>query len=125
MVFIVPRSERILLLRGISESDQWYLDYTLDSPIIQRIKAPGCGRFGSNVRVERELRRLDKAGSNGMRSTTAGIDNEYASTMSRIVHSYGHGGPGWSLSFGCAGDVVKLVEEILAGIPPKPMGGTE
>lgn len=55
---------------------------------------------GSNVRVERELRR----------------------TGSKIVHSYGHGGAGWSLSFGCAQDVAALVDQTLAGIPARPMG---
>jgi D-amino-acid oxidase len=51
-----------------------------------------------NVRVERELRR-----------------------PSRIIHSYGQGGAGWSLSFGCAEDVLKLVEEALADIPAMTM----
>jgi D-amino-acid oxidase len=32
---------------------------------------------------------------------------------SRIVHHHGHGGSGWTLSFGCAGDVVVSVEEAL------------
>jgi D-amino-acid oxidase len=30
-----------------------------------------------------------------------------------IIHNYGHGGSGYTLSFGCAEDVVKLVETIL------------
>ncbi|KAL0063905.1 hypothetical protein AAF712_009187 [Marasmius tenuissimus] len=57
---------------------------------------------GTNVRVERELRSL------GM-----------GSPPSRIVHSYGQGGAGWSLSFGCAADVLKLVEEALQDVKPK------
>ncbi|KAI1813097.1 nucleotide-binding domain-containing protein [Poronia punctata] len=121
IVFLVPRNDNILLIGGITEPREWTLDLTLDSPIIKRMRercekflpglknarldpdyplAQGLRPFrGRNVRVERELRR----------------------TGSKIVHSYGHGGAGWSLSFGCAQDVSMLVDEALAGIPAKPM----
>ncbi|GAP83699.2 putative FAD dependent oxidoreductase [Rosellinia necatrix] len=122
IVFLVPRNDNILLIGGITEPHKWDLDLTLDSPIIRRMRER-CDKFlpglkdaqldpdyplaqglrpfrGSNVRVERELRR---AGS-------------------KIVHSYGHGGAGWSLSFGCAQDVAMLVDEALAGVPARPMG---
>lgn len=121
IIFLVPRNDNILLIGGIAEPHKWDLDLTLDSPIIQRMRrrceaflpclknaqvdpdyplAQGLRPFrGSNVRVERELR----------------------STSSRIVHSYGQGGAGWSLSFGCAQDVVMLVDEVLSGLPARPM----
>jgi D-amino-acid oxidase len=53
----------------------------------------------SNVRVERETR-LKKNGS-----------------ASRIIHSYGQGGSGFTLSFGCASDVLNLVIDMEAEIP--------
>lgn len=121
IVFLVPRNDNILLIGGIAEPHKRDLNLTLESPIIKRMRkrceaflpslkaarvdpdyplAQGLRPFrGSNVRVERELRR---AGS-------------------RIVHSYGQGGAGWSLSFGCAQDVAMLVEEVLAGVPARPM----
>ncbi|KAI1163138.1 nucleotide-binding domain-containing protein [Nemania serpens] len=121
IVFLVPRNDNILLIGGITEPHKWNLDLTLQSPIIRRMRercdnflpglkdahldadyplAQGLRPFrGSNVRVERELRR----------------------TGSKIVHSYGHGGAGWSLSFGCAEDVAMLVEETLAGVSARPM----
>ncbi|KAI8634332.1 nucleotide-binding domain-containing protein [Xylariaceae sp. FL1651] len=121
IVFLVPRNDNILLIGGITEPHEWDLNLTLDSPIIRRMRQR-CDKFlpglknarldpdyplaqglrpfrGSNVRVERELRR----------------------TGSKIVHSYGHGGAGWSLSFGCAQDVAALVDETLAGVPATPM----
>lgn len=58
---------------------------------------------GRNVRVERELRLTPTGG------------------ISRIVHSYGQGGAGWSLAFGCASDVKDLVREALRNIAPAPM----
>lgn len=30
----------------------------------------------------------------------------------RIIHNYGHGGAGWTLSWGCAGEVLKLARQI-------------
>jgi D-amino-acid oxidase len=115
-------------LPGIAQPNENTLDLTLDSPEIQRMRAR-CNRFvpglergeydpeaplvqglrpcrGENVRVERELRRRR--------------DGSY----SRIVHSYGQGGSGFTLSFGCAGDALGLVREVEAGIPPVPMKGS-
>ncbi|KAH0548031.1 hypothetical protein GP486_008227, partial [Trichoglossum hirsutum] len=128
IVFIVPRNDNILLIGGISEANQWNLDLTLDSPIIKRMRArceafmpdlkkarldpdyplaQGLRPFRTrNVRVERELRRQRGRGD--------------AQRPSRIIHSYGHGGAGWSLSFGCAGDVAGLVEEALRDVSPNP-----
>ncbi|KAM7187840.1 D-aspartate oxidase [Naviculisporaceae sp. PSN 640] len=57
-----------------------------------------------HVRLERELR-----------------PQPDTSTPSRIVLSYGQGRAGWSLSFGCAGDVTALVEEALLDLAPRPM----
>ncbi|KAH8205268.1 hypothetical protein TruAng_000515 [Truncatella angustata] len=121
IVFLVPRNDNILLIGGIAEPHEWDLNLTLDSPIIRRMRerceaflpdlkaarvdpdyplAQGLRPFrGNNVRVERELRRPN----------------------SRIVHSYGQGGAGWSLSFGCAHDVLLLVEEVLTGVAARSM----
>jgi glycine/D-amino acid oxidase-like deaminating enzyme len=126
IVFLVPRNDNILLIGGIAESHEDQLNLTLDSPILKRMRAR-CEAFlpdlkkarldpdyplaqglrpfrQRNVRVERELRA-----------------KKNASTPSRIVHSYGQGGAGWSLSFGCSGDVAALVEEALLDLPPSPM----
>ncbi|KAL0578233.1 hypothetical protein V5O48_003770 [Marasmius crinis-equi] len=124
IVFIVPRNDNILLMGGFTEPNEWSLDLTLESPVMQRMKAR-CEAFlpelknarldpdypiaqglrpfrGTNIRVERELRSLGTGAA-----------------PSRIVHSYGHGGAGWSLSFGCAGDVVNLIEEAVKDVKPK------
>ena len=130
IVFIVPRNDNILLIGGIAESHKNELCLTLDSPIIKRMRAR-CEAFlpdlkkarvdpeyplaqglrpfrQRNVRVERELRPRK----------VQGMDD---TKPSRIVHTYGQGGAGWSLSFGCAGDVATLVEEALLDLPPKAM----
>ncbi|KAF2097810.1 FAD dependent oxidoreductase [Rhizodiscina lignyota] len=125
IIFLVPRNENILILGGIAQAGEEKLDLTLDSPAIQEMRKR-CEEFmpclknakldpdyplaqglrparKDNIRVERELR----ARANGK--------------PSRVVHNYGHGGSGWSLSFGCAAEVVELIEEALAEIPPSAM----
>lgn len=126
IVFLVPRNDNILLIGGIAQPHEYSLDLTLDTPIVQRMRrrceaflpslknarvdpvyplAQGLRPFRSrNVRVERELRNVP--------GTTR---------PSRIVHSYGQGGAGWSLSFGCAGDVAELLEDALKDLAPMPM----
>lgn len=127
IVFLVPRNDNILLIGGITEPNESALDLTLDTPIVKRMRQR-CERFlpslkrarldptyplaqglrpfrARNVRVERELRCIP------------GTDRP-----SRIVHSYGQGGAGWSLSFGCAGDVADLLEEAMKDLVPTAMG---
>jgi len=131
IVFIVPRNDNILLIGGIAEANESDLSLTLESPIIKRMRAR-CEAFlpdlknakldpeyplaqglrpfrKQNVRVERELR------LHGGSRIGEGV------LPSRIVHSYGQGGAGWSLSFGCAGDVAALVDEALLELPPRAM----
>ncbi len=131
IVFIVPRNDNILLLGGIAQRDEWDLNLSLESPIIQSMRqryetflpvlknarldpdypiAQGLrpGR-DHNVRVERELRR------HGTQNGQTRLRH------SRIVHSYGHGGAGWSLSFGCAEEAASLVKDALRSVPATPM----
>ncbi|KAI9757156.1 MAG: hypothetical protein M1835_000680, partial [Candelina submexicana] len=133
IVFIVPRNDNILLIGGIAEPHETKLCLTLDSPIIKRMRArceaflPGLRNARldpeyplaqglrpfrqRNVRVERELRVHEP--------TPAGTT---LPLPSRIIHSYGQGGAGWSLSFGCAADVASLVKEALLDLPARAMG---
>lgn len=136
IVFIVPQNDNILLLGGIAQPHEWKLDLTLTSPEIQCMRTR-CESFlpdlknarvdpeyplaqglrparERNVRVERELRR--------QRVVVDGCERE---VPSRIVHSYGQGGAGWSLSFGCAEDVAVLVGDALHELPAEAMAATE
>jgi len=131
IIFIVPRNDNILLMGGCAEPRQWKLDLTLDSPVVKRMRAR-CESFlpqlknarldpdyplaqglrpfrAKNVRVERETREKDV-------STHIYLAGQ--PTASRIIHSYGHGGAGWSLAFGCAGDVAMFVKQALLDLPP-------
>lgn len=134
IVFLVPRNDSILLVGGLAQPGEAALDLTLESPAVERMRrrceaflpclrgarvdaayplAQGLRPFRSrNVRVERELRRRGGPGAGG---------HGAGGHPSRIVHSYGHGGSGWSLSFGCAGDVAGLLEDALRDLAPTAM----
>ncbi|KAJ7141739.1 nucleotide-binding domain-containing protein [Mycena crocata] len=121
IIFFTPRNDNILLIGGITEPRQSTLDLTLETPIIKRMRAR-CEAFLPGL----EKARLDpeyplSQGLRPFRGLNVRVERELRRPGSRIVHSYGHGGSGWSLSFGCAHDVVVLVEEALAGIPAKSM----
>jgi glycine/D-amino acid oxidase-like deaminating enzyme len=122
-VFIVPRNDNILLLGGFAQQNEHVLDLTLDSPAVKKIRerceallpklrnalvdpeyplAQGLRPFRQrNVRVEREPRRH--------RSRC----HPFTTRPSRIIHSYGQGGAGWSLSFGCAEEVASMTADAL------------
>ncbi|KAF8186526.1 nucleotide-binding domain-containing protein [Mycena galopus ATCC 62051] len=121
MIFLVPRNDNILLIGGITEPHKGSLDLTLDSPIIKRMRKR-CEAFIPGL----ENARLDpnyplSQGLRPFRGQNVRVERELRRAGSRIVHSYGHGGSGWSLSFGCASDVASLVEDALVGIPAKSM----
>ena len=126
IIFLLPRNDNILLIGGIAQPHQWDLDLNLDSQAVQEMKKrceaflPGLKNArldpeypfaqglrparARNVRVERELRRKGPA-----------------KKPSRVIHNYGHGGSGWSFSFGCAADVMALIEEAMLDVHPKAM----
>lgn len=123
-LFSGPTQDKILIIGGIAQENEWNLDLRLDSPSIQRMRQrcdaflPGlknaivdarypiaqglCPARRGRFRVEKEPRM----------SPTRPDD------FSCIVHPYDHGGSGWSLGFGCAVDVCELVEALLQGLAP-------
>jgi D-amino-acid oxidase len=121
IVFLVPRNDNILLIGGIAEPHKRDLDLTLDTPIIQRMRQR-CESFLPDLRHARVDPDYPLAqGLRPFRANNVRVERELRRTGSRIVHSYGQGGAGWSLSFGCAADVAFLVDEALAGVPARPM----
>ncbi|KAF5372402.1 hypothetical protein D9757_011615 [Collybiopsis confluens] len=125
IVFIVPRNDNILILGGIAEPHQWDLDLTVDSPVIKRMRercnafVPGLesAEYDDETQLLQGLRPFRKSNVRVERETQSRKDGSY----SRIIHTYGQGGAGFSLSFGCAGTVVCLLQEIEASKPPTKM----
>ncbi|KAE9403030.1 FAD dependent oxidoreductase [Gymnopus androsaceus JB14] len=125
MVFIVPRNDNILILGGITEPHEWKLDLTVDSPVIKRMRER-CNAFVpglENAEYDSETNLLQ--GLRPFRGSNVRVERETMTTkkgsISRIIHTYGQGGSGFSLSFGCAGTVVSLLHEIEECKPPSKM----
>jgi D-amino-acid oxidase len=110
MIYIVPRGPDHLVLGGISELEEWDTNIGLGNYAPIREILQRCREFlpilksavidesypvmvglrpyrKKNVRLEREL-------------------------PYRIIHNYGHGGSGFTFSWGCAGETVKLIESM-------------
>ncbi|KAF8875165.1 hypothetical protein BD779DRAFT_1678369 [Infundibulicybe gibba] len=115
IVFIVPRNDRTLILGGLVQPHVHTLDLTINSPEIVRMR-DRCNKFVPGL----ENAELDPVpfvqGLRPFRDTNVRVDQEQRlkadGTRSRIIHSYGQGGSGFTLSFGCAADVLSLLAEL-------------
>ncbi len=107
LTHITPRIDD-LVIGGVSQPHNWNLevDESDTAAILERARAfsplfedldildirVGLRPARDEVRLERE-------------------DRERGS----VIHNYGHGGAGYTLSWGCAQDVVKIVEQLVSG----------
>ena len=101
VLYVVPRRNEVVL-GGLARP--WRVgeptpvpDERVTADIIERAREAGFGvgpvmRALAGVRPWRPRVRVEREG--------------------RIVHNYGHGGSGWTLGFGCAAEVVRLVGAI-------------
>ncbi|MFB8219651.1 FAD-dependent oxidoreductase [Streptomyces anulatus] len=110
MVFIVPR-ETHLILGGLVEPSEYDTHIGKEYPPIQEM-------FARNKRFAPELLKdvnLDDddvdviAGLRPYRVENVCVEKEYGFN---IVHNYGHGGSGFSLSYGCAREAIGLLESM-------------
>ncbi|KAF9892140.1 hypothetical protein FE257_002546 [Aspergillus nanangensis] len=118
MAFIVPRNDNILLLGSLVHRDAWALDLSPASDVVQEMRArcEDLLPMLKNARVESSYPFAQ--GMRPMRESYVRVELEERKTcrgqQSRIVHSYGHGGAGWSLAFGSARQVLRLVNGALS-----------
>ncbi|KAK0486104.1 FAD dependent oxidoreductase [Armillaria novae-zelandiae] len=118
IVFIVPRNDNILILGGIAQPHKWELNFTMESPEIQRMRER-CNKFVPGL----ENAEFDPVAPvvQGLRPTRVGNvrvgrelrPNRMHGGSSTIVHSYGQGGSGFSFSIGCAVDVLRLIDQVV------------
>jgi D-amino-acid oxidase len=113
MVFIVPRGENMLLLGGLTEEDEWSLDIGLHNYQPVRDMYRRCLAFMPVLgHAELDPDKPVRVGLRPMRNGNVCLEQEAGTS---IVHNYGHGGSGFSLSWGCGSEVAAIVTRQLRG----------
>ena len=112
--FMVPRQDGILALGTISEAKGSAADLTLDSNAVKEMRAR-C----EDLLPQLKNARLDPnyplvQGTRPQRRGGPRVERETRRSDSRVIHSYGHGGAGWSLAMGSARATAGLVDEVMA-----------
>ena len=112
-IFIVPRGRDTVVLGGFAQPDEWGLDIGLANyNPIQQIYSR-CLEFLPALKgIPIDAAEPVRVGLRPWR--VAGVRLEREPGMP-LVHNYGHGGSGVTLSWGCALEVAALVAEILRG----------
>lgn len=109
MVFIVPRGRDRLVLGGIVEPDEWTTDLTLKSRQVVEM----VGRCRDFLPALRDVQLAPgnplRTGLRPYRQSNVRLET---SPGSAVVHNTGHGGSGFTFSWGCAEDAVDLVEKL-------------
>jgi len=111
MIYIIPRGEDGLLLGGIAELGEWDTRIDLDHSHVRGI-VRRCRDFLPALQfAEIELEEPVRVGLRPYREKNVRVEAEPGR---RIVHNYGHGGSGFSFSWGCAEESARLVESIVS-----------
>lgn len=110
MIFIVPRGEDRLLLGGLVQPDEWALDIDLDNYApIRAMLARNAAFLPVLATATLDAAEPVRVGLRPFRGRSVRVEREPGTA---IVHNYGHGGAGFSLSWGCAEDVAYLTRQL-------------
>ena len=110
-IFIVPRGHDMLVLGGFAEPDKWGLDIGLHNyePIREMYRR--CLEFMPVLgAAEVDAAEPVRAGLRPFRHQGVRLEREPGTP---IIHNYGHSGSGVTFSWGCAFEVVDLIEDLL------------
>lgn len=106
--YIVPRSYDCIL-GGTAEENNWSLE--VDPETADNILRK-CGTLEPRLK---EARVLDHRVGLRPGRTEVRLELEQSSDGHALIHNYGHGGAGFTLSWGCAEDVLELAREYISG----------
>jgi D-amino-acid oxidase len=115
-IFIVPRGDNMLVLGGLAEPDQTSLDIDLQNYEPIRAMFKRCCAFMPALKdAEIDAAEPVRVGVRPVRPRNVRLETEAGTP---IVHNYGHGGSGVTLSWGCALEVVERVGSLLSASAP-------
>jgi D-amino-acid oxidase len=106
--YIVPRSGDCVL-GGTAEENNWSLEV---DPATSENIVRKCAILEPRLKGVRVLEH--RVGLRPGR-TEVRLEIEHLPDKSAVIHNYGHGGGGYTLSWGCAEDVLELARDFVAG----------
>ncbi|MGD1912613.1 MAG: FAD-dependent oxidoreductase [Rivularia sp. (in: cyanobacteria)] len=110
MIYLVPRGN-ILLLGGLVEKDEWFTDIQIEKYEPLRQMYQRCIDFLPMLkRAKLDIDEPIRVGLRPARKTNVRLEQEKGTT---IIHNYGHGGSGVTLSWGCAIEVVEKIKSVV------------
>ncbi|MCH9701001.1 MAG: FAD-binding oxidoreductase [Actinomycetia bacterium] len=112
MIFIVPRGEDRLLIGGLVEAGRWDTGLTTDDRVIRDMLARAVQFLPVLGKAQPDLTDPLRVGLRPFRTGGARVE---AQPETGIVHNYGHGGAGITLSWGCAEQAADTADAIVAG----------
>ena len=105
MVYMVPRGSK-LLLGGIVQKDVWGTDLSMEDEVIRQIMNR-CKTFMPDLsHASLNPRQNTLVGLRPARKQNVRLERE---TSLPVIHNYGHGGSGYTFSWGCAKDAANLI----------------
>jgi D-amino-acid oxidase len=112
-LFVVPRGRDMLVLGGLAEDGEGGLDVGLHNYEPVREMYRRCLEFLPVLRnAAIDAAEPVRVGLRPFRRRNVRLEAEPGT---RVVHNYGHGGSGVTLSWGCALEVADRVERLLSG----------
>jgi D-amino-acid oxidase len=109
-IFIVPRGDDMLVLGGLAEPDMWDVEIGLDNHEPIRAMYRRCVDFLPMLAsAEIDAAEPVRVGLRPVRQKNVRLEGEEGT---HIIHNYGHGGSGITLSWGCALEAVERVESL-------------
>jgi D-amino-acid oxidase len=117
-LFIVPRGRDRLVLGGIAQPDRWSIELGSEHSSIQDSIWRRCVEFMPCLANATISERLEfRVGLRPFRPAGVRLEREEDGAL---VHNYGHGGSGVTLSRGCALDAARLASEVVTGARREP-----
>ena len=110
MIFIVPRGDDRLLLGGLVEPGEWGTNVGLDYPPIADLLRRNVQFLPVLASATLAHAEPVRVGLRPFRGNSVRLGHEPGTA---IIHNYGHGGAGVSLSWGCAEHVAALATRLL------------
>ncbi|HEV7831294.1 MAG TPA: FAD-dependent oxidoreductase [Pseudonocardiaceae bacterium] len=114
MIFIVPRGENQLVLGGLVEPGEWDINVGLDYAPIRDLLRRNVDFLPMLAAAQLDHADPLRVGLRPFRGQSVRVEHEPGTG---IIHNYGHGGAGVSLSWGCAEHVAKLASRLLDDPP--------